>query len=103
MVQCIFEFIYKFILMFDLKLFILFLKNRIYSIICLQKYYFMFKMYLFYMLFIFNINYNEYCILFVFVQNSDFVWREFYCNVEIYNYISIGVFSLVLVSIFLFF
>lgn len=63
----------------------------------------MFKMYLFYMLFIFNINYNEYCILFVFVQNSDFVLREFYCNVEIYNYISIGVFSLVLVSIFLFF
>lgn len=63
----------------------------------------MFKMYLFYMLFIFDINYNEYCILFVFVQNSDFVWREFYYNVEIYNYISIGVFSLVLVSIFLFF
>lgn len=63
----------------------------------------MFKTYLFHMLLTFNINHNVHCTQLVFVQNSDFVRREFYHNVETYNHISTGVLSLVSVSILLFF
>lgn len=55
------------------------------------------------MLLTFNINHNEHSTPLVFVQNSDFVRREFYRNVETYNHISTGVLSLVSVSILLFF
>lgn len=55
------------------------------------------------MLLTFDINHNEHCTQLVFVQNSDFVRREFYHNVETYNHISTGVLSLVSVSILLFF
>lgn len=63
----------------------------------------MFKTYLFHMLLTFNINHNVHCTQLVFAQNSDFVRREFYHNVETYNHISTGVLSLVSVSILLFF
>lgn len=63
----------------------------------------MFKTYLFHMLLTFNINHNVHCTQLVFAQNSDFVRREFYRNVETYNHISTGVLSLVSVSILLFF
>lgn len=59
----------------------------------------MFKTYLFHMLLTFNINHNVHCTQLVFVQNSDFVRREFYHNVETYNHISTVVLSLVSVSI----
>lgn len=55
------------------------------------------------MLLTFNINHNVHCTQLVFAQNSDFVRREFYRNVETYNHISTGVLSLVSVSILLFF
>lgn len=63
----------------------------------------MFKTYLFHMLLTFDINHNEHCTPLVYAQNSDFVRREFYRNVETYNHISTGVLSLVSVSILLFF
>lgn len=63
----------------------------------------MFKTYSFHMLLTFDINHNEHCTQLVFVQNRDFVRREFYHNVETYNHISTGVLSLVSVSILLFF
>lgn len=63
----------------------------------------MFKTYLFHMLLTFNINHNVHCTQLVYAQNSDFVRREFYRNVETYNHISTGVLSLVSVSILLFF
>lgn len=55
------------------------------------------------MLLTFNINHNVHCTQLVYAQNSDFVRREFYRNVETYNHISTGVLSLVSVSILLFF
>lgn len=55
------------------------------------------------MLLTFNINHNVHCTPLVYAQNSDFVRREFYRNVETYNHISTGVLSLVSVSILLFF
>lgn len=55
------------------------------------------------MLLTFDINHNEHSTPLVYAQNSDFVRREFYRNVETYNHISTGVLSLVSVSILLFF